>query len=101
MSETTTVVCDAVKFTAGWEPPGADPSETRAIAVMKWCETAMGARRVFVRPSFGGGPTFVGKLLTDTMDFATTHPRAGQPRYTWEPHESGCELGTYVEGANE
>lgn len=92
---------DAVKFDVSWQPPDADPSDERKFAVMKWCEAAMNARRVYVHPGFGGGPAFVSRTPEETEFFATSHPRAGQSRYDWTDHPSGCRLGSYVDGANE
>jgi hypothetical protein len=91
---------DAVQFDRAWQPPGMVPTEDRLIAVMAWCEEAMATRRVHVHPGLGDGPAFVSKRPDESVYFATTHPRAGQPRYEWERHPSGCLVGVYTEGAN-
>jgi len=94
-------MADAIKFTPAWQPPGADPTDDRKIAVLKWCETAMESHRVFVHAGCGGGFAFVSRRPEETEFFATTHARAGYSRYAWEEHPSGCLLGMYVDGANE
>jgi hypothetical protein len=42
---------------------------------------------------------FVTRDPYDTIFFATTHRRAGQPRYRWEKRPGGIEVGYLVEGA--
>lgn len=93
--------CDAVKFTRAWEPPGVDRNDPRPLQVMLWCEEAMGQRRVHVHLGLGDGPAFVSRHPEETEFFALTHARAGQSRFEWETHPSGCLLGYYVEGAND
>jgi len=52
------------------------------------------------------GPQDRGRCLVtpsagDTLYFAKTHPRSGEPRYRWDPPDArGIERGYLVEGAN-
>jgi hypothetical protein len=44
------------------------------------------------------GRLFISRSPFDTINFATGHPKASQPRYRWDRRPDGVELGYLVDG---
>jgi hypothetical protein len=51
--------------------------------------------RAYIRKQLHGR-LFITRDPTDTILFATSHPRSGQQRYRWERQADGVELGYLV-----
>jgi hypothetical protein len=52
-----------------------------------------GGERAIIREQGQQGRLFITRDASDTILFPAGHPRAGQPRYRWEPGPDGAELG--------
>jgi len=69
----------------------------RVASIADIAEPLLGGR-AYIRQQ-GNDWLFITTRDDDTIFFPTTHPRSGQPRYTWINQPDGSRFGYLVEGA--
>jgi hypothetical protein len=82
-------VPNAVRSSASFA--GAGDSRTK-IAKLHWAfSQVLHAERIYVR--LQGAEHFISASPHDALNYASRDERAGQPRYDWEPKDSGIYYG--------